>query len=60
MKKNVEEFVAQCLTCQQVKSEHQSPASLLTPQLIPESKWEHISIDFIVCRPRVQKGFNSI
>ena len=60
MKKNVAEFVAQCLTCQQVKAEHQRPAGLLTPLLVPEWKWEHISMDFIVGLPRVLKGFDSI
>ena len=60
MKKNVAEFVAQCLTCQQVKAEHQRPAGLSTPLLIPEWKQEHISMVFIVGLPRVQKGFESI
>ncbi|KAL0449667.1 UNVERIFIED_CONTAM: Transposon Ty3-I Gag-Pol polyprotein [Sesamum latifolium] len=30
MKKDVAEFVAKCLTCQQVKAEHQAPADRLT------------------------------
>ncbi|KAL0427771.1 UNVERIFIED_CONTAM: Transposon Tf2-11 polyprotein [Sesamum latifolium] len=30
MKKDVEEFVAKCITCQQVKAEHQAPADRLT------------------------------
>ena len=38
MKKNVAEFVAQCLTCQQVKAERQRPTGLLTALLIPEWK----------------------
>ena len=29
MKKSVAEFVSRCLTCQQVKAEHQRPAGLL-------------------------------
>ncbi|MBN8156763.1 hypothetical protein J0J30_22335 [Vibrio vulnificus] len=31
MKKDITEFVAKCLTCQQVKIEHQAPAGLLHP-----------------------------
>ena len=31
MKKQVEDFVRQCLTCQQVKAEHQRLARLLLP-----------------------------
>ena len=31
MKRHVEDFVRRCLTCQQVKAEHQRPAGLLQP-----------------------------
>ncbi|KAL5542991.1 hypothetical protein UlMin_010701 [Ulmus minor] len=30
----------------QVKAEHQRPSGLLQPLMIPEWKWEHISMDF--------------
>ena len=60
MKKNMAEFVAQCLTCQQIKAEHQRPAGLLEPLPIPEWKWENITMDFVLGLPRVQRGFNSI
>ena len=36
MKKDVVEFVEQCLTCQQVKAEHQRPAGKLKPLNIPQ------------------------
>lgn len=36
MNKSIAEFVANCLTCQQVKAEHQRLAGLLTPLLFPE------------------------
>ena len=29
MKRDIAEFVSRCLTCQQVKTEHQKPAGLL-------------------------------
>ena len=38
MKKDVAEFVSPCLTCQQVKAEHQKPAGLLQQIEIPEWK----------------------
>ncbi|WVZ51571.1 hypothetical protein U9M48_002704 [Paspalum notatum var. saurae] len=60
MKRAVAEYVAVCDTCQRVKAEHQRPAGLLQPLKIPESKWEEISMDFIVGLPRTQKGYNSI
>ena len=46
MKKDVAEFVTKCLTCQQVKLEHQRPARLLQPLPIPELKWDMIAIKF--------------
>ena len=60
MKNDVEEFVARCLTCQQVKVEHQCPAGLLQSLPIPEWKWEHITMDFVVGLPKSNKGFDSI
>ena len=38
LKRDVTQFVAQCLVCQQVKAEHQRPSSMLQPLLIP--KWK--------------------
>ena len=36
MKKHVGDFVRRCLTCQQVKAEHQKPAGLLHPLEVAE------------------------
>lgn len=47
MKKQVVEYLAWCLECQQIKAEHLHPAGLLQPLPIPEWKWETISMDFI-------------
>ena len=60
MKKDVAEFVSKCLTCQQVKLEHQRPAGLLQPLPIPEWKWDMISMDFVTGLPRTTGGFDSI
>ena len=38
MKKDVTEYVSKCLTCQQVKVEHQVPSDLLNPLPIPQWK----------------------
>ena len=35
MKIDVTEYVSKCLTCQQVKAEHQVPTGLLNPLPIP-------------------------
>ena len=41
MKKEVAEYLARCLECQQIKAEHLHPAGLLQPLPIPEWKWEN-------------------
>ena len=60
MKREIAEYVSRCLTCQQVKVEHQRPAGLLQPLQIPEWKWEHITMDFVVDLPTTQKGHNGV
>ena len=60
MKKDIGDFVAKCLVCQQVKAEHQRPSGLLHPLSIPEWKWEEISMDFIMELPWVQQGYNAL
>jgi transposase InsO family protein len=52
--------VARCLECQQVKAEHRHPTGLLQPHAIPESKWEVISMDFIVGLPLTARRHDSI
>ena len=47
MKRDIAQYVALCLVCQQVKVEHQRPAGSLHPLAIPEYKWEHITMDFV-------------
>ena len=60
MKREIADFVARCLVCQQVKAEHQRPAGLLQSLPIPEWKWEHITMDFVSNLPRTQKGHEAI
>ena len=52
MKKDVAQYVASCLTCQQVKFEHKRPTGLLQELPLPEWKWERITIDFVVGLPK--------
>ena len=47
MKRDVTEYVSKCLTCQQVKAEHQVPTGLLNPLPIPQWKWDNITMDFV-------------
>ena len=60
LKKDVVDYVAKCLTCQQVKAEHQKPSEKLQPLPIPEWKWERITMDFVVGLPRSKDGYDSI
>ena len=43
----MENFVKQCMVCQQAKHDHTHPAGLLQPLPIPEGAWQDISLDFI-------------
>ena len=60
MKRSIGQFVSKCITCQQVKAEHQRPSGLLNPLEIPEWKWEHIAMDFVVGLPPSVKGHHAI
>jgi hypothetical protein len=60
MKRDIAKFVSRCLTCQRVKGEHQKPPGLLQPLLIPEWKWERITMDFVSGLPRSQEGYDSV
>jgi hypothetical protein len=60
MKVDVSKYVASCGLCQRVKAEHKRPAGLLKPFEIPEWKWEHITMDFVVGLPRSPRGRDAI
>ena len=60
MKREIAEFVSKCLTCQQIKIEHQKPVGLLHPLSIPEWKWERITMDFVTELPKTQRGHDTI
>ena len=47
MKRDVTKYVSKCLTCQQVKDEHQVPSDLLNLILIPQWNWDNIVMDCV-------------
>ena len=57
---DVRDFVLSCEVCQQEKSVHRLPASLLEPLTVPEQKWADVSMDFIMGRPRSEEGYDGI
>ena len=60
MKQDIAAYVASCLVCQQVKAEHQHPAGMMQPLPIPEWKWDHVTMDFVVGLPRTASGKDAI
>ncbi|KAJ0705064.1 putative nucleotidyltransferase, Ribonuclease H [Helianthus annuus] len=60
MKKDIAEYVSKCLTCSQVKAEHQKPSGLLQQLEMPVWKWELITMDFVTKLPRTRKGNDAI
>ena len=60
MKRDIAQYVANCQTCQQVKAKHQRPARLLQPLPIPEWKWDHITMDFVIGLPRTRSKKNGV
>ena len=52
MKKDVVDYIAQCMECQKVKAEK--------PLSIPKKKWEVITMDFITRLPRTNTKHDSI
>ena len=60
MKRDVAEYVSECLTCLRVKAEHRKPPGLLVQPVIPEGKWERIALDFITKLPKTSSGRDTI
>jgi hypothetical protein len=60
MKLDIVSYVERCLYCQQVKDKHKHPAGFLQPNVIPEWKWEVISMDFIIGLSLTIRRHNSI
>jgi len=60
MKKDVIDYVTKCLTCQQVKAEHQVPSGLLQPISIPTWKWDRITMDFVTGLPLSREKHDAV
>ena len=60
MKRDISDFVSRCLTCQQVKCEHQRPGGVSQRMPIPTWKWERITMDIVVGLPTTVGGYDSI
>jgi hypothetical protein len=60
MKRDVVHFITKCLECRQFKVGHHHPTCLLQLHDVPMSKWEVISMDFVVGLPLTLHRHNAI
>ena len=60
MKRHVGDFVLRCLTCHQIKAEHQKPVGLLQPLEVAEWKWEHVTMDFVTHLPQTPQRHDAV
>nr|GEZ41460.1 putative reverse transcriptase domain-containing protein [Tanacetum cinerariifolium] len=60
MKANITTYVSKCMTCANVKAEHQRPSGLLVQPAIPKWKYDNLKIDFITKLPKSSQGFDTI
>ena len=60
MKKEIADFVSKCLTCQQVKAEHQKPVRKIQPLPIPVWIWDKINMDFVIRFSRTRRQHDAI
>lgn len=47
MKEDIQRYITNCITCQQIKADHRHPPGLLCPLPVPARPWEDLSLDFI-------------
>lgn len=59
MRRDIKDFVKNCMICQQAKSNHTHPNGLLQPLPIPQQIWEELSMDFTVGLP-LSRGYSVI
>ena len=60
MKLDIASYVEKCITCLQVKPEHQRPYGSIQPLATPEWKWEHITMDFVTKLSKTLSGHETI
>nr|GEV20772.1 DNA/RNA polymerases superfamily protein [Tanacetum cinerariifolium] len=60
VKADIVTYVRKCLTCAEVKAEHQRPLGLLVQPEIPQRKWDNITMDFVTKVPKSSQGYDTI
>lgn len=59
MRKDVDQYVANCQVCGRTKPSWEAAKGLLRPLEIPDAKWTSISVDFII-RLTKQEGYDAV
>ncbi|GJY30949.1 putative reverse transcriptase domain-containing protein, partial [Tanacetum coccineum] len=59
MKADIATYVSKCLTCANVKAEHQKLSGLMQQPEILVWKWERITMDFVSGLPRMPSGIKA-
>ncbi|CAH1422253.1 unnamed protein product [Lactuca virosa] len=60
IKAEIATYVSKFLTCAKVKVEYQKPSGLLQQPVIPECKWEWITMDFVTKLPKTTDGMDAM
>ena len=60
MKADIGRYVGKCVTCLQVKADHQKPYGSLQPLEIPVWKWEELTMDLVTKLPKTSRQYDSI
>ncbi|KAA3461825.1 DNA/RNA polymerases superfamily protein [Gossypium australe] len=59
-RRDISNFISKCIICQQVKVKHQVLSGLLQPILIPEWKWDRVTMDFVSGLPLTSRKKDAI
>ncbi len=59
MKRDIENYICACETCQRTKSNTQAKVAPLHPNAIPSRPWTHISVNMVTGLPMC-KGYDTI
>ena len=60
MFETIRRFVSCCYTCRRAKASREKYHGLLKPLPVPERRWQHISVDFVVNLPESEGCTNII
>jgi hypothetical protein len=51
MRKTVERYIRNCVVCRRTKTSRHAPYGFLKPLPVPDKRWAHVSMDYIVSLP---------